>query len=130
MYARLDGGGGHLGEEAGGHLQGHGFHAAFQHFLVARQAGETSPVGHAQGIAALIRGFLEVVGHGVHLIAAVLFEQPGDPASAAAATDHSQFDFAFGVCFGGRIFGGEHGRSSQQRPRRRGGQCAAQKATP
>ncbi len=75
VQAGLGGGGRVFGQEAGGHDQGHRLDAAFDHSLVAREAGEPPPLVHAPLVAQGVGHLREVVGDGVQLIAAMLEEK-------------------------------------------------------
>ena len=103
VQAGLDGGGGVFGEEVGRRFQDHGLHAAFDQPLVGRQAGEALRLVGAQRRAGLFRAVREVVGRRHELVAAVLLEEPGDPASPAAAADQADLDLAADL--GGRRAG-------------------------
>ena len=94
VQAGLDGRLDMFREEARRRLQRHGLHAALDQPAVARQAGEAARLVDAQRIARRIGHLWKVVGHGVHLVAAVLAEQARDPGPAAAAADHAQLDLA------------------------------------
>ena len=96
MQAGLDGGRSVFGEEGGRRLQGNGLHAALNYLFVSRETGETPPLIHAHGIAALVGQVLEVIGHSVHLVATMPPKEWGDPASSIAAADQPQFDLSFG----------------------------------
>ena len=103
----------------------HGLDAAFQETLVPRQAGEAAFFLDAQAIAGLLCRGIEIIGHGVELVAAVLLEEPRQPRPAATTTDQAQFDLARELrrfCFGRGGIGRENRRCINERNRSAGSQ--------
>ena len=94
MKPGLHRGTGVLGEEIRRGLQRDRFHAALDEFLIPRQGREPTGLVHPQFIAALVGDFLEIIRHGMQLIAAMLLEKPGDPGTATAIADNAQFDLS------------------------------------
>jgi hypothetical protein len=93
IHGRLD----MLGKETRRGFQRHRFHAAVDQPAVSRQPAETPRTVDAQRVACGVRHGLEVIGHGVHFVAAVFAKQVGDPRPASATADDTQLDLARGL---------------------------------
>lgn len=98
MEARVDRRLDVLREEVRRSLQRDCFDAAIYQLAITRQAGKAARLVDTQRITCGIRHLLEIVGHGVHLVAAVLLKEAGDPLTAATTADHAQFYLASRCC--------------------------------
>ena len=79
-----------VGEEIRNVLERNGFDAALDQPLVAGQAGEPPRRIDAKRGALLVGDLWKVVRDGVHVVAAMLSEQPGNPPTAAAQADDAE----------------------------------------
>ena len=87
VLARLDSGGGLLRVKVGRAFNRHGVERLFQQLAVAAQPGETLFRRHSELVARVVNLVLKIIGHGHDAVAAMLFEQIGNPRAAPAAPE-------------------------------------------
>ena len=114
-----------LGEEIRQVFERNRFDTALDETFVSGQTGKPTRRIDTERRALFVGDLRKVVGDRVHVVAAVLGKQPGNPMAATAEADDAKLHFPGERCGGRRRLGVRRGRRAEKRRSRGGGDRAS-----